>query len=151
MKKYFLLIILSFIELIACLFIYSLNEGFWHELRINWIGFSIKQFNFNLYNYFSMSIYYFITSIFMEGFKVFLLYFISIIIYNSLVFNNLVKNNIIISILFFESSFLILSYIFDKDFYFIHNLNNTINSLLSIIITSIFISKITKRIMRLIN
>lgn len=151
MKKITLLLLLTFFELIICLIIYSFNEGFWHEIKINWVDFSIEQSDFNFFNFLSMSIYWFLTSILMESFKVFLLYNLVIIIFNMLVLNKILLSNVYLTIIFFVMSFLTLSYIFDSNFYQYENLNETINSILSIIITSIFISKITNKIIMISN
>jgi hypothetical protein len=151
MKNYFLLIIFTFIELIICLVIYSLNEGFWHELRINCIDFSIKISKFNFANFINLTIYWFINLIFENKFKFLLLNLLLLIIYNFLIYKKIIKNKIQNSILFFVIIYILFIYYKNKNFYFVQNLNETIITIISLIITSIFISKITKRIMRLIN
>lgn len=151
MKKYLLLSVLTFLELISYLIIYSIIEASLLEIGINWVEFTTKTTSFSFLNLIATSIYWFINCIFKETSKFFILNYLLIFFYNLLLLKNVIENKIIITIAFFIIAFLFFSFIFDANFYSSHNISRTINTILSIIITSFYISKISERIIKLIK
>jgi hypothetical protein len=134
-----------------CLIIYSLNEGFWHELKINCLDFSIKISKFNFTNFINFTIYWFINLIFENKFKFFLLNLLLLIIYNILIYKKIIKNKIQNCILFFVIIYILFIYYKNKNFYFAQNLNETIITIISLIITSIFISILSNKIVKFVK
>lgn len=149
MKNYLTLLILTFIEFILVLILYSLFLGFLFEIKISWAELTFSPSDFNFSNFIYKSINYFVNLIFMEKFKIFILHYLVIITYNLLLIRKIISSKIYISIIFFGFSFILFSFIFDKNFYLNHNLSSTINSLLSIILVSLIIPKLSNLVIKI--
>ena len=141
MKNLFL-VFLSLFELLSSILIFSLILGFLYVAKIDLSEFTNQLTNFKIIDFIDYTFYSFINLLFMEGFKILLLIFFFILIYNLLIEKKILSNKFIVSIIYFNCLYIILNIIVDSNFY-TKDFSNTINSLVSLSLVSILISIIS--------
>lgn len=149
MKNSTALIALSISQtLIACA-IYCLFESLHYLFHFNWIDFTYNSENFNLIHFFGA----FVTTVGVKIFgKIIFLYLLGILLYNFLIAKNWIEPKIWISVLLFMLITIILHYNFSYNVLkSSFNLSILINSLLSMLITAIMISYMSRLIFKIIN
>lgn len=149
MKKTTALIAFSIIQTLIACGIYCLLESLHYLFQFNWIDFTYNSENFNIIHFLGAVV----TTVAVKIFgKVIFLYLLGILLYNFLIAKNWIEPKIWISILLFMSITIILHYNFSYDVLkSSYNLSILINSLLSMVVTAILISYMSKFIFKIIN
>lgn len=148
--KYILLILLSFLETIFTVFIYSIIVTFLFKIKLNIVNLGVKTSDLDSFSgLLNDMLYCFINHLL--GDKSLLIAFFSILIYNYLLLKRIIMSNYLVSCAFFVVLYMILCYFFDMSYY-TDNLKNTfIIECLTIIIVSFLINRISNRIIKIVD
>lgn len=149
MKNSTTLIAFSILQTLIATGIYCVLESLHYLFHFNWIDFTYNSENFNIIHFFGAVV----TTVAVKFFgKVIFLYLVAIILYNFLIAKKWIEPKIWISVLLFMLITISLhynfSYIVLKSSY---NLSILINSLLSMLVTAILISYMSKFIFKILN
>ncbi len=148
--KYILLILLSFLETVFTVFIYSIIVTFLFKIKLNILNLSIKISNLDSFSGLLNDILYCFIN-YLLGDKSLLIAFFSILIYNYLLLKRIITSSHLVSCAFFLAIYMILCYFFDSSYYTDNLKNSFIIECLTIIIVSFMINRISNRIINIVD
>ena len=149
MKNSTALLAFSILQTLIACGIYCVLESLHYLFHFNWIDCTYNAENFNLIHFLGAIVSTVAVKVF--G-KIIFLYLLAILLYNFLIAKNWIEPKIWISVLLFMLITIILHYNFSYDVLkSLYNLSILIHSLISMLVTSILISYMSKLIFKNTN